>query len=498
MFCPIAPAPKKIRPGIVCPKSSAAEFGVGFLTWRVLQYAICMTEDIVQLRQFVENGDEAAFGQLVSRHFNVVYGTALRLANGDASLAQDVAQTVFTDLARKARFLPGNIRLAGWLHQAARFSAAKAVRTEQRRRAREKAFAMNDLLSEPPREPEQLRPLLDAALARLNAKDRDAVLLHFFEQKNFRAVGAALGLSDDAAQKRVGRALSKLRTILLRSGVPVSASSLSGFLSAAVPSVPAGLASAVANTSLAKAGAMGPSSWIKMFMENLLAAKSKVAAAGLVVLLLSASGVYIFHPLQQVKQGSFISVDLSGYYNGGLDQSWTPAYGNNNLAALGEGRRVLKGIPFDIHGVVQLQGAEWKKRGYNYPETVEGIAVNTTGRRIHLLHATSAIADSPGTPVAALILHYADGAQTRFDIHQGVEALDWWDWPRASITKPAGSNTTVAWTGSNLAAQHQGARIRLFDTVFMNPYPETEIQSVDYDSAMAGSAPFMVGLTVER
>lgn len=457
-----------------------------------------MAEDAIQLREFVETGDEEAFGQLVSRHFNLVYWTALRLTNGDASLAKDVAQTVFTDLARKARFLPKSVRLTGWLYQAARFSAAKAVRTEQRRRAREEAFVMKESLSEPTREWEQIRPLLDAAMARLNAKDRDAVLLHYFEQKDFRAVGTALGVSDDAAQKRVSRALTKLRTILMRDGISVSASSLSSFLNAAISSVPIGLASFVAKTSLARAAAMGPASWSTVSVEKLLSAKAKLAVAGFLVLLFGIGVSHLLYSNQTTKHRTFVSVDLSAHYNGGLNKSWTPAYGNNDLVALGDGRRILKGTPFEVHGVIQLQGAEWKKRGYNYPETAEGITVGTTGRSIHVLHATSAIADPLGTPVAMLILHYSDDSQTRFDIRQGMEVMDWWDWPHAQARKPTDSNTVVAWTGKNPAAEHQGARIRLFDTVFVNPFPEKEIQSVDYTSAMAGSAPFMVALTIER
>jgi RNA polymerase sigma factor (sigma-70 family) len=458
-----------------------------------------MTEDTaVYLRQFVENGDEAAFGELVSRHFNLVYGTAYRLANGDVNLAQDVAQTVFTDLARKARFLPNDVRLAGWLYQAARFSAAKAVRTEKRRRAREEAFVMNELQSATPPEWEQLRPLLDAAIARLNAKDRDAVLLHFFEQKSFRAVGAALNLSDDAAQKRVSRALAKLRSILARGGVPVSAASLSGVLSVNTPPAPSGLASAVAKFSIAKAAAMGPPGLAGIFVEKVLAAKIKTSVAVFLVLVAGAGVSCLLHSRPPVKLGPFVPIDLSAHYNGSLNRSWTPVYVNNNLATLGEGRRVLKGIPFDIHGVVQLQGAEWQKRGYNYPENVTGITVGTTGRRIHVLHANSAYADPEGTSVAALILHYADGSQVRFDIRQGIDLLDWWVWPRAAVTRPTGTNTVVAWTGSNPAARQQGARTRLFDSAFANPYPDKEIQSIDYDSAMAGSAPFLVGLTIEQ
>jgi RNA polymerase sigma factor (sigma-70 family) len=459
-----------------------------------------MTEDAVQLRQFVEKGDEAAFRELVGRHFNLVYGTALRQTNGDASLAEDVAQTVFTDLARKAKWLPREVILAGWLYAATRFAAAKAVRNEQRRRAREhKAYSMQDTAPDASPDWEHIRPVLEAALDRLSNQDRNAVLLHYFEGRDFRAVGAALGLSDDTAQKRVSRALDKLRTILIRGGVTVSVLSLSNLLSAAtIPAVPAGLAMSVAKSSLAMAAAAGPPGLGAVLMQNLASAKAKLALACLLALLFGAGATYLIYGAHSVENGAFITVDLTGRYNGGLDKSWTPAIENNYLAALGEGRRVLKRVPFEIHGVVQLQGVEWKKRGYNFPETVEGIRVGAVGRRIHILHANSAYADPSGTTVASLTLHFTDGDETRFGIRQGDEVLDWWEWPRAPIKRPTGTNTVVAWTGSNPAAEHQGARVRLFDTVFVNPHPEKEIQSIDYDSAMAVSAPFMVALTIEH
>ncbi|MGH7968197.1 MAG: RNA polymerase sigma factor, partial [Limisphaerales bacterium] len=105
-----------------------------------------MTDEAQRLGRFVANGDQEAFGELVTQHFDLVYSTALRQLNGDTHLAEDVAQTVFTDLARKARFLTRYRVLSGWLHQAARFAAGKVVRTEQRRRAREKqAVAMQNL-----------------------------------------------------------------------------------------------------------------------------------------------------------------------------------------------------------------------------------------------------------------------------------------------------------------------------------------------------------------
>src|ERR687892_640147 len=96
-----------------------------------------MTEDVQLLRRFAETGDEAAFRELVARHLDLVYSAALRQLNGDTHLAEDVAQTVFADLARKARTLRRGVVLSGWVYEAARFAAAKAVRSEERRRARE-------------------------------------------------------------------------------------------------------------------------------------------------------------------------------------------------------------------------------------------------------------------------------------------------------------------------------------------------------------------------
>jgi RNA polymerase sigma factor (sigma-70 family) len=459
-----------------------------------------MTDDAVQLRQFVEKGDEEAFCKLVSRHFALVYGTALRLTNHDASLAEDVAQTVFTDLARKARHLPRGIILPGWLYQATRFAGAKAVRGEQRRRAREQeAFLMQELAPETSPEWERIRPVLDAAVGKLSRKDRDAILLHYFEQKSFRDVGAALGLTDDAAQKRVSRALEKLRTILARLGITVPGSALSNFLEAVVvPLVPAGKASTIAKCSLKLAAATGPANVFETLTHGLTSSTARIAAACLLTVLAGGALKHFAFAAHSAQTVAFTKVNLSAYYNGGLDKSWTPDYGNNHLAELGEGERVLRGVPFETQGLVQLQGAEWKRRGYNFPEAVAGIPVGVVGRRIHLLHANSAYADPAGTTVANLVLHYSDGEQTDFPIRQGVELLDWWEWPRAPVKKPTNPNTVVAWKGVNPAAEHQGARIRLFDTVFTNPHPDKLIQSIDYDSAMAGSAPFMVALTVEQ
>src|SRR5262245_60433077 len=97
-------------------------------------YKAEMTPDCELLRYYAEDHSEKAFADLVSRHIDLVYSAALRQVNGDTHLAQDIAQTVFSDLARKAAQLSSRKELAGWLYTSAYFAATKAVRTESRRR----------------------------------------------------------------------------------------------------------------------------------------------------------------------------------------------------------------------------------------------------------------------------------------------------------------------------------------------------------------------------
>src|SRR2546423_15188089 len=96
-----------------------------------------MIDDATLLRRYAATRAGDDFAELVRRHLNLVYSAALRQVNGDAHLAQDVTQLVFADLARKAATVANHRVLAGWLFTSTRFAAAKAVRGEQRRQARE-------------------------------------------------------------------------------------------------------------------------------------------------------------------------------------------------------------------------------------------------------------------------------------------------------------------------------------------------------------------------
>src|SRR5437016_11404701 len=214
--------------------------------------------DAQLLRGYAEHGAESAFAEIVARHTNLVYSAALRQVDSP-DMAVEVAQCVFIRLARSARPLSRKLAepasLAGWLCRSARNISLNFRRDEFRRHSHERQ-AMENLDSTPDTAPdwERLRSVLDEAMAGLSEADYDAVVMRFFKNQDLRSVGLALGVSDDTAQKRVSRALDKLRDLLSQRGIRTSAAALSIILSAnAVQAAPAGLAAAI-STATALAG----------------------------------------------------------------------------------------------------------------------------------------------------------------------------------------------------------------------------------------------------
>jgi RNA polymerase sigma factor (sigma-70 family) len=215
-----------------------------------------MNEDAELLRRYVEEGANDAFSELVQRHVNFVYSAALRQLNGDAHLAADATQIVFTDLARKARALIAHRVLAGWLFTSTRYVTAKLIRGERRRHTREvEAQLMHETHQEDsvaPLDWQRVRPVLDDVIGALSDSDREAILLRFFEGRDYAAVGAKLNLNDNTARMRVERALDKLRALLERRGVKSTSAALAVALAnQAVTAAPAGLAGVVAGAALA-------------------------------------------------------------------------------------------------------------------------------------------------------------------------------------------------------------------------------------------------------
>jgi RNA polymerase sigma factor (sigma-70 family) len=210
--------------------------------------------DVELLRRYATDADEGGFREIVSRHAGLVYAAALRRV-GSHDLARDNSQVVFLDLVRKADSILKEYgtdgSLAGWLYSTVRFAAWNQSRAERRRMAREKDVMTQSEVSAESLDWEQVCPVLDAAMEDLNAADREAVLLRFFQQKDFRAVGAALGVSDDAAQKRVSRAVERLREAFARRGIATSAVSLSAVISGnGLAGAPAGFAATLASSVL--------------------------------------------------------------------------------------------------------------------------------------------------------------------------------------------------------------------------------------------------------
>jgi RNA polymerase sigma factor (sigma-70 family) len=242
-----------------------------------------MTDSQRLLAEYATNGSEPAFRELVSRYLNLVYSTAVRLVNGDTHLAQDAAQTVFVDLARNARTLPRNVMLGGWLHRHTCFVALKMMRGERRRKSREKqAMAMNEEQDYSEANLAQVAPILDEAINQLGAEDRTAILLRFFERRDLRSVGEALGGSENAAQKRVSRALEELRGLLKNRGVAFSAAALGTVLAGgAVTAAPAGLA--VTISSVALTGAAAGTGTTLTFLKLMTATQMKLSIGALVI-----------------------------------------------------------------------------------------------------------------------------------------------------------------------------------------------------------------------
>ncbi len=215
-----------------------------------------MTDSQTLLVDYARHGSDAAFRELVARYLNLVYSTAVRFTGGDTHLAEDVAQTVFIDLARLAKGFSAEVKLGGWLHRHTCFVAAKTLRGERRRQFRERqAVEMNMQPDHSQVRLNEIAPVLDEAINQLGEADRAAVLLRFYEQLDFRSVGQALGINESAAQKRVTRALEKLHVLLKGRAVGLSVAALGVALAGeAVSAAPAELAASIAGTALAGAG----------------------------------------------------------------------------------------------------------------------------------------------------------------------------------------------------------------------------------------------------
>jgi RNA polymerase sigma factor (sigma-70 family) len=241
-----------------------------------------MIDDMDLVRQYARSKSEEAFASLVARHVNLVYSVALRHVR-DAHLAEEITQTVFIILARKAGSLGARTVVSGWLYRATRFTAAKALAMRRRRQDREQEAYMRAQCNETEADAwKEIEPLLETAMGQLGAKDHNALLLRFFEDRSFRDISSVLGTTEAGAKMRVNRALEKLRTFFAKRGLKLSAAAIAGAISAhSIQAAPIGLATSV--TAAALKGTMVTISTLTLIERTLkLMAWTKLKTAAVV------------------------------------------------------------------------------------------------------------------------------------------------------------------------------------------------------------------------
>jgi uncharacterized protein (TIGR03435 family) len=266
-------------------------------------------DDSALLREYVERDSEEAFAALVTRHVNKVYSVALRLT-GNPHSAEEITQAVFVILARKSRQLGKRVILSGWLYQTARLTAVTFIRGGIRRARREQEAYMQTALNENESDAwVQIAPLLDAAMAGLNETDRHAVVLRFFDGKSLREVGAVLGANEEAAKKRVSRALEKLRAFFAKRGVSSTTAIIAGAISGnSVQAAPAALAKSVTAIAVAKGATAGGSTLtlIKGALKIMAWTKAKMAiVVGVGVIFAAGTTTVTIKEIQNYKGGGY-------------------------------------------------------------------------------------------------------------------------------------------------------------------------------------------------
>jgi RNA polymerase sigma factor (sigma-70 family) len=285
--------------------------------------------DMELLARYTRQHAEDAFAELVRRHVGLIYSAALRQVRSP-QLAEEVSQSVFIDLACQAARLKPDTILTAWLYQVTRRSAIDVVRREASRQLREQIATEMNAMNATAADWTHIEPLLDEAMHALDDTDRTAVLLRYFENKSLREVGTTLGTSENAAQKRLGRAVERLREFFTKRGVTVGASGLVVVISAnAVQAAPMGLAGTVTAASVATGDAVTISS-APILAKLMASTKLKLSIAACVTGLLALLVIFMW-PTSPLPDRSGATErkaqprDFVGTWSGQWDRTW-PVY----------------------------------------------------------------------------------------------------------------------------------------------------------------------------
>ena len=256
-------------------------------------------DDVRLLELFCGEGSQEAFAELVRRHIDMVYASAVRQVR-DPATAEDVVQGTFIVLAAKAKRLGANVVISSWLLNTARFVALDAVKAQRRRRLHEQVAGlervgrMNPHTQEPRGAsgaghsgagscpaPPGFDEVVDRALGRLGRAARDVLVLRYFRNQSFSELAVQLHISEPAARKRVSRALAQLREVLGRFGVEMEADAIAPSL-AAIASLtsPPGLWQSVASAANGPRASPTAAMWARGAMRQMLQLKLRAALMG--------------------------------------------------------------------------------------------------------------------------------------------------------------------------------------------------------------------------